>query len=559
MKKLLSAFAILVAVSLIAAPERAQGTSLGLYMIGSPFTIAAELLQCGPVYLFPIHDSYSTGQNQTPPLPPGQITQSTDLTLTLTGGAVFDTSMTIYICDGFTTTDYGDTSTGSGSGFSKGGTVATFYVQKVISGGPAGYTFENAPCNPSSTNTGLLASVEMPAGTTAGATSTMCVSSSYPSTYDPNIYSCVTGFVVVKNQFTATLNMNTGAPDNTYIDFASNQTTFVPTDPVHCPAVPPYDTKDCAYAALLITSDETIGQRVTITYPHSGSAAQSMCLGTINSPNDYLLLTVQGNLQGLDEFDYNDVTTSITASSTEPITQKLMVPGSAVQICAASAPGLTTKLGQIPLSLCVDWPREGVTSTWPLGTPLVQGCEYATVQLWNPTCPSSGTAAGLVRTLTGPSYAWCLWNNATSFYIPYLSTDPSVITSCTLNNFSVFPPAATNGPAGVTLDILSSESETGITTSSLSLGSLSANQTGLITFSGDTVKNWATPSGASATIGVPTSPATRYSARVNINATALGADFECVQTDPSNPSGYKRNVQVTTNPNFGPNSPAPLQ
>ena len=564
MKKLLSAFVILAAVSLITGPAFA---TTGLGVLGAPFTVAAELVGCQGYTLSPMFDVYSTpGQ--------GTIIPSTKLTLTLSGGAVFNTTATIYLCDSSSATDYAIAYPGA-TGYNATATVATFPTTAPISGFNTAYSFQNAPCAVAATSggypgQGLLTSITLPAGTPAGTSVTMCVSTSSPSTYDPNIYSCAPGpIIVVKNQFTATLNGNIGGgPDNTFIDFASNETTFIPTVPK--PPIPPYDTKDCAYAALLITSDETISQRVSVYYPTgSPPASTSLCGGylvetsTITGQPYNLVITATGNLTGLDELDYGIVTTSITPP-TKGITswsQGLIVPGEVVDICSAAAPGLTTNLAQEYLSLCDNWPRSGQPPTWPLGTEIVPGCETVSVQLWYSECPTSaGPTPGLIRTLLPATNAWCLNNNATSFYIPYMSTNPAVVTSCTVNNFSLASslasPTNTGGWAGVTLDILSSESETGITTASIPLGSLSPNQTALIVFSGNSVEMFG-PGGLTQTIGVPAT--TRYSSRVNVEATALGTDFECVQTDPSNPSGYKRNVQVTTNPNFGWRAPAPLQ
>ena len=562
MKKLLSAFAILAAVCLIAGPAFASPTNIGLQI--TPFTVAAELIGCAsstPVSV--ILNSYTSLGNTTtsPPTPPYAITTGTTISLTLNNGASWNTNLPVYICDFTTATIYNLIAQNT---FPNAATQDIYLVNSLSP--TTAYSFQLTPCvGPGTTNAGALKNqVQLPPGSVAGNTFTLCVNS-VSSPNDPNVWSCAP-IVVLANQFTAFL-----YPDSTAIDFASNMTTFVPTVPK--PPVPPYDTKDCAYAGLLITSNENLGQKVAVTYPGvtSSAAFNGYCGGKLvsSSTTEGLTITAAGNLAGLAELDYDSESTSIAPHP--GTSQSLFVPGSDMKICASNAPGLTTDLAIKRLSLCDNW-RD---PTWPLGTEIVPGCETASVLLTGGSGSSTDMSSCYKRYIVGSAAAgvtaWCLNNNATSFYIPYLNTatgSPGVQTFCTINNFS--PAAALssttdpNGNAAVTVDILSSEDGYNVMGIGQGVWSIPPNHTALMLFSGDTITLFGpaptytpVPQNMGVTLNEPIG--TRYSARVNVESTVLGVDMQCVQTDPNEPSGEKRNVQVTVNPNVVHRAPASLQ
>ena len=478
----------------------------------------------------------------------------------MNNGATWNTLLPVYICDFTTATIYNYPASNS---FPNPATQDILLVNSLSP--TTAYSFQKTPCvGPEPPNAGaLVTQVLLPPGSVAGNSFSMCVNS-VSSLNDPNVYSCAT-IVNLQNQFTAYL-----YPDNTAIDFASNMTTFVPTAPK--PPIPPYDTKDCAYAGLLLTSNENLGQKVAVTYPGvtSSAAYNGNCGGELvsSSTTEGITITAAGNLAGLAELDYDCESTSIKPPASS---QALFIPGCEMKICATTAPGLTTDLAIKKLSLCDNWDNP----TWPLGTEIVPGCETASVLLTGGNGATDDMPSCYKRYIVGSAAAgvtaWCLNNNATSFYIPYLNTatgSPGVQTFCTINNFS---PAAslsssgnTSGNAAVTVDILSSEDGYNVMGVGQGVWSIPPNHTALLLFSGDNVTLYGpaptyTPSTLPIGVTLDEPVGTRYSARVNVESTVLGVDMQCVQTDPNEPSGEKRNVQVTVNPNVVHRAPASLQ
>jgi hypothetical protein len=575
MKKLLSAFVILAAVSLFASA--AFAATLVPPTQYTPYDVACELFSStAPTTLGPVQVVYTPGSTTNTSVSAGQ-----NLTLTL-AGAAWAAGSGLYIIDaaGNIYNSLGSTSIGNA--------VQSCVTTKPISF-TTGYSIvsynacgtSDSPPMPSIAvqPPGMQNVVVPPTNASAGDSVTLTITGSGSGAI-ANVNASTTLFTIVC-QFTAYL-----YPDNTFIDFSTDQTTFVPTEPK--PPVPPYDTKDCAYAALLITSNESLAQKVSVSYPGSGST-QGYCGGYLGT-SDGLTVTVTGNLQGLDELDYSHYSTTITPGF-PPEVQKLKVPGSSLRICQSSAtnaanelPNYTTDLALIPLSLCDNWRG---TRTWPLGTPIVPGCETAQVSVTggsstgnNCLGPPYDIAAGFARSVVPATTTWCLNNNATGFYIPYLDTQTgsnAVYTSCTINNFSQIPSSAwslsnqTLGPASVSFTVLTSEDGSGTTApgNSVTMGSIPPNSTALITFMGDTVTLYSDGTNTPMTLqvnqcstlygGCPAG--TRYSGVVWVESTTLGVDMNCVQTDPACNGGTceKRSLQLTTNPNFTRSAPASLQ
>ena len=204
---------------------------------------------------------------------------------------------------------------------------------------------------------------------------------------DPDVFATDT-LAFIKNQFTAEIQKVVSK-----LDFSTNQNSFIAEGG---PQPPQTDTNN-SDAGLIISSDETIANKVDVLTPGS-------CGGTLNTSTD-LIVVLTGDLNGLDLLDY-DSGPSAAIGAAEIAAQEvtLTLPGGSLNICV---PGDVPTAEDLSLNNDSD-----------VNTSILTGVRVSKVSL-------SGTGdwgAGNVRTLAdADSHDFTL--DATTFFIPLIVFD----------------------------------------------------------------------------------------------------------------------------------------
>jgi hypothetical protein len=340
--------------------------------------LAAEKISPTTDYTAPsVNTAYQTG---------GPVAASTVIKISLANGK-FVPGTTIDICDNF------GNSMGSGTVPSA---PNNNYVEITLTNPLASgtvYTIQDDGCAGLATP---LSSIIVPAGTGAGTVISMTVDNKLiPG--DPNVYATAP-VITVKNQFSATLK-----PVTSKLDFATNMERFK-SDP-SCTSLP-CTTDTESKAALLIESDESINDKVTVT-AGGGSCDRQLAAG------DSLVVKITGNLQGLGNINYVGATTtsSYTITNTDRTNgyATLTVAGNNLSICKS------TDSPKVYRALVL-------TADDTTGTPIIPGTRTAQITIKGGGNIASGYSRDLIPAGT-PSHIIQL--DATQYYIPLIKYNPA--------------------------------------------------------------------------------------------------------------------------------------
>jgi hypothetical protein len=484
MKKLLSVFVILAAISLIASSAAsAQRTfsvannRMAAELVGGTFDVLAN----------PVSVSFSTVS--TAP--------NTTISLTLANG-LWATGTQVSIC---LTSVLPNTIVGTASTLTVApqATITVALGAESLASGST-YSIEQGngcPAVPASLNT-----ITVTHGTPVGASVQLTMNNAAFS--DPNVLT-QSNIITLFNQFAATL-----TPGAAVITFPAFN-TFIANVP----------------AELTVTSDPTLNQAVTLTPSAACGGVQSVL-----NAEDSFPIKVSGNLTGLGTIVYSGaaaVTDTISATDVTNGFTTLTIGGANLCVTPLGTPGphavtvTAAALAQIP------------------GTPLTATASI----LGNTTATNTagdigaGYARILLPALT-PFYSFTF--NASSWIIPYLSTDPNLVDFCVVNNEQ----GAATPAAPVSMNVVTSEG--GAVQTGIAIGTLPSLNTALITFSGATVQ---IAGGAVVPITLPAG--VRYSAQLNIEATAGNLSLTCFQKEAT---GAKRLIPVFPGTTAGPGNPA---
>jgi len=560
MKKLLSVFAILFAVGLIAS----QAFAAAIITEGAPSVewSAAELVSPSTGSALPAVLTYT-------PSPAGIATPDV-IYFTLTNGMW--SNPVLLLCDGTATSPVA-------GGFptpTPPSATAKLTLNAPLVFGTIYYLQDGPFCGPATTPLGGLSTVPGLLGGPSVALFGDIVTLSATAQTDKTDGNTAAPFTVTHlvNQFYAVLN-----PAVSVIDFVSagngnrTNTEFVPqpgTTPAG-PMVPPLTNADDSRAALALYSLEFLFPKVTVTY--TGPLSAVGCGGEISGK---LMIKVTGNLDGLSALWYNSPAT--------------MTP---INLATISAGAVT--LGPVDLSLCgVGWvagdllPVQGATGApgAPGQRPLVLVDDMTNVVVGEPqgthirpgvrnvevTLVGGGPADYVRDLLPADPPGWFFERHSAEAFIPYLNTASNVVTTCVVSNWNWLDNTTPPTGAAVTFDVLAAEPITSNSppvidlptgapgdvpnTIAAYLGSILPFETVLITFSGDTVTleqqsgiPLVTPP-VSIVVPGPTvnqnaANGARYMVRLNIDAPVFNVKGECLQTDPfTGANGPKRADQI---------------
>jgi hypothetical protein len=316
--------------------------------------------------------------------PEGPVAASTTIKISLTNGK-FEPSTTIHIC-------YGTTSMGHGTvPAAPNNNYVEITLENTLASGTA-YTIQSGT---TCSSTGTL-SIIVPAGTGAGTVISMTVENAQ-SPSDLSVYATAP-VITVKNQFSATLK-----PVTSRLDFANNMEKFK-GETACTPATPPCTADTASRAALLIVSDESINDKVTVT----GSTACDYKLAA----GDSLVVKITGNLQGLGSIDYEGAATTTHRISDTDRTNgyaTLTVQGDQLSICKS------TDSSRVYRALVLT--EDGIS-----GTPIIPGTRTAQITIKGGGNIASGYSRDLIPAGT-PSHIIQL--DATQYYIPLIKYNPA--------------------------------------------------------------------------------------------------------------------------------------
>jgi hypothetical protein len=351
-----------------------------------------------------VYTAYQTG---------GPVARSTVIKISLTNGK-FAGNSTIYICNGSTPMGSGTVLAAPNNNY------VEITLNSPLASGTV-YTFQHDGC--ADAGTPLNNVIRVPAGSVAGTVISMTVDNKL-TPGDPNVYATAP-VITVKNQFSATL-----LPVTSKLDFNDNMETFIPDS--SC-TTPPCTTATESKAALLIVSDESINDKVTLA-PGGGTCDRQL------AANDLLTAKITGNLQGISAVKYEGVSTITHNVTSTDITNgyaTLTVAGNSLRICRS------TDTPKIYRAL-------ELTAANTAGIPIIAGTRTAQI-----TIKGGGTIipAGYTRDLIPagtPSHIIQL--DATQYYIPLIKVATGEDTYIKLQSKSTI-----GGANGVSIQILASD------------------------------------------------------------------------------------------------------
>jgi hypothetical protein len=363
-------------------------TALGLLGVASD-SFAAAQLNAGNTFLAaekisPTTDYTNTSVN-TAYQPGGPVARSTVIKISLTNGK-FREGTRIDICDNSGSMGYGTVPSAPNNNY-----VEITLTSPLASGKV--YTIQDDGCADLATP---LSSIIVPAGTGAGTVISMTVDNKL-TPGDPNVYATAP-VITVKNQFSATLK-----PVTSKLDFTTNMEKF--KEDSSC-TTPPCTTVSESKAALLIESDESINDKVTVA-AGSGSCDRQL------ANNDTLVVKITGNLQGLGNIKYvgNATTTSYSITNTDRTNgyATLTVPGDDLSLCSS------TDSPKVYRALVL-------TEDGSPGTPIIPGTRTAQITIKGGGNIASGYSRDLIPAGT-PSHI--IQFDATQYYIPLIKYNPA--------------------------------------------------------------------------------------------------------------------------------------
>ena len=363
-------------------------------------TLAAERISPTTDYTASsVYTAYQTG---------GPVAASTVIKISLTNGK-FNAGSTIDICNGTTSMGNSDT-------LSSDSNYVEITLTSPLASGTV-YTFQPNACTGTPLN-----NVIVPAGSVAGTVISMTVDNKL-TPGDPNVYATAP-VITVKNQFSATL-----LPVTSKLDFNDNMETFIPDS--SC-TTPPCTTATESKAALLIVSDESINDKVTLA-PGGGTCDRQL------AANDLLTAKITGNLQGISAVEYEaTATTTYTVTATDRTNgyATLTVAGNRLSICRS------TDTPKIYRAL-------ELTAANTAGIPIIAGTRTAQITIKGGGTIPAGYTRDLIPAGT-PSHIIQL--DATQYYIPLIKVATGEDTYIKLQSKSTI-----GGANGVSIQILASD------------------------------------------------------------------------------------------------------
>ena len=336
-------------------------------------TVAAELIpDAGPFTLPQVNIAYEPG---------GVITPTFDLSFSL-GGGTFVPGTNLELCRGTGVADVlavGTVPADPGNNTVVMDVVVDFGQGNSVRLQEAGTCAGVVP---------LTNIVRINAGAAAGTVATIEVDS--PQAPGDTRYTASNNLATIKKQFTAEILKVTSK-----LDFNTQQNSFIPEGV----APPPLTTFDDSDAGIVITSDESIQNRVPV---NPGAACQS----TLNGGTD-LNLELTGDLNGLLFIEYDGVAgAGITPAEIAAGEVAFTINGLDVNVCL---PGD----GQIPSFLRLHADNDP-------NTPMSAGVHVTKIETTGTGDWGAGNEQELVQ---GDSHEFVL--DATTFFIPLIVFNPA--------------------------------------------------------------------------------------------------------------------------------------